>query len=39
MKEKPIKSNTKRFTSGGEDEGRIPMIDGHGSPVVTDKAV
>ena len=46
MKEKPVKSNTKRFNSyvergksGGLEAGRIPMMDSNGSPVVTDKAV
>ena len=46
MREKPVKSNTKRFHSyvergkAGELEGgRIPMIDSNNSPVVTDKAV
>lgn len=46
MREKPVKSNTKRFHSyvergkaGGSEAGRIPMIDSKGSPVATDKAV
>ena len=46
MREKPVKSNTKRFHSyverakaGGLEAGRIPMIDSNDSPIVTDKAV